>query len=133
VSKVDRAKRRALRDYPGFLKFFFGEMFPEAHSTKAIEDCVGWGLETTPEVLISTRLARELDERTARRLWQRLRRPVLVIQGTEDGITGGETGIALAEMTGGELVTLEGCGHGPHVRHPVKVNLLLREFFSRAV
>ena len=37
-------------------------------------------------------------------------------------------GIALAEQTGGELVLLEGSGHGPHVRDPVKVNLLLRDF-----
>ena len=37
-----------LRDYPGFLEFFFGRMFTEPHSTKQIEDCVGWGLETDP-------------------------------------------------------------------------------------
>ena len=28
-----------------FLEFFFGQMFHEPHSTKQIEDCVGWGLE----------------------------------------------------------------------------------------
>ena len=37
-----------LRDYRGFLEFFFGEIFPEPHSTKQIEDCVAWGLDTTP-------------------------------------------------------------------------------------
>src|SRR5690242_21849154 len=36
-----------LRDWPGHLEFFFGEMFPEPHSTKQREDCVGWALETT--------------------------------------------------------------------------------------
>ena len=36
------------RDYRGFLEFFFSQMFTEPHSTKQIEDCVGWGLETTP-------------------------------------------------------------------------------------
>jgi pimeloyl-ACP methyl ester carboxylesterase len=51
-----------------------------------------------------------------------------VIVGTEDSITGPGRGIALAEATGGELVVLEGSGHGPHVRDPVRVNLLLREF-----
>jgi predicted glycosyltransferase len=54
--------------------------------------------------------------------------PVLVIQGTHDRITGPGRGIALAEETGGELVLLEGSGHGPHVRDPVAVNTLLREF-----
>ena len=38
----------------GFLEFFFSQMFTEPHSTKPIEDCVGWGLETTPETLIAT-------------------------------------------------------------------------------
>ncbi len=36
-----------LRDYRGFVEFFFGKIFREPHSTKQIEDCVGWGLETT--------------------------------------------------------------------------------------
>ena len=43
-----------LRDYPGFLEFFFGRMFTEPHSTKQIEDCIGWGLDTDPETLIDT-------------------------------------------------------------------------------
>ena len=34
-----------------FLWFFFGMCFPEPRSTKPIEDCVGWGLDTVPEVL----------------------------------------------------------------------------------
>ena len=38
-----------LRDYRGFLEFFFGEMFPEPHSTKQIEDGVAWGLDTDAE------------------------------------------------------------------------------------
>jgi predicted glycosyltransferase len=53
-----------------------------------------------------------------------------VIQGTDDAITGPGRGIALAEATAGELVLLEGSGHGPHVRDPVKVNLLLRDVVS---
>ena len=40
-------------------------------------------------------------------------------------------GLALAEMTGGRLVTLEGSGHIPLARDPVKVNLLLREFVEQ--
>jgi hypothetical protein len=35
------------RDWPGHLEVFFGEMFPEPHSAKQREDCVGWALETT--------------------------------------------------------------------------------------
>ena len=42
------------KDYQGFLEFFFAKCFTEPHSTKQIEDCVGWALETTPEVLVIT-------------------------------------------------------------------------------
>jgi pimeloyl-ACP methyl ester carboxylesterase/predicted glycosyltransferase len=117
-----------LQDYRGFLDFFFSQMFTEPHSTKPIEDCVGWGLETTAETLVATEIGNGLDEAAARELSARVRCPVLVIQGTADAITGPGRGIALAEATGGDLVLLEGSGHGPHVRDPVKVNLLLRDF-----
>ena len=119
-----------LSDYRGFLEFFFSQMFNEPHSTKPIEDCVDWGLDTTPEMLIATELGEMLDEKAARELCGRLRCPVLVIQGTRDSITGKGRGIALAEASGGELVLLEGSGHGPHVRDPVTVNLLLRAFVA---
>jgi len=119
-----------LKDYRGFLEFFFSQMFTEPHSTKPIEDCVGWGLETDAETLIATQLGDSLDSDTARELAGRLRCPVLVIQGSEDAITGPGRGVALAEATGGDLVMLEGSGHGPHVRDPVKVNLLLRELVA---
>ena len=45
-----------LRDYQGFLEFFAGQVLTEPHSTKQIEDCVGWGLETTAETLVLTQL-----------------------------------------------------------------------------
>lgn len=121
-----------LRDYRGFLEFFFGQMFTEPHSTKAIEDCVGWALETSAETLIATQLGEDLDGAATRELCGRIRCPVLVIQGTEDAITGHGRGIALAEATGGRLVLLDGSGHGPHVRDPVKVNLLLRDVVAPA-
>jgi pimeloyl-ACP methyl ester carboxylesterase/predicted glycosyltransferase len=121
-----------LKDYRGFLEFFFSQMFNEPHSTKPTEDCVGWGLETSPETLIATQLADSLDQDETLELCARVRCPVLVIQGTEDAITGKHGGVALAEATGGDLVLLEGSGHGPHVRDPVKVNLLLREFVAPA-
>ena len=96
-----------------------------------IEDCVGWGLETTPEVLIATNGRDPLDAEAQSALAGRVRCPVLVIQGGDDAITGRGRGIGLAESTGGELVMLEGSGHGPHARDPVVVNLLLRDFLRR--
>jgi pimeloyl-ACP methyl ester carboxylesterase/predicted glycosyltransferase len=121
-----------LRDYRGFLEFFFGQMFNEPHSTKPVEDCVGWGLETSAEVLVAAESGAVPDPDTTRKLCAAVRCPVLVIQGTDDAITGIGRGVAVAEATGGDLVLLEGSGHGPHVRDPVKVNLLLRDFLVPA-
>jgi pimeloyl-ACP methyl ester carboxylesterase/predicted glycosyltransferase len=121
-----------LRDYPGYLQFFMSTMFPEPHSTKPIEDTVGWGLETTPETLALTILAPILEPEESRELVRRVRCPVLVIHGGRDGQSDVSRGIALAEDTGGRPVVLEGSGHAPHVRDPVKVNLLLRDFVKPA-
>jgi pimeloyl-ACP methyl ester carboxylesterase/predicted glycosyltransferase len=121
-----------LSDYADFLQFFFSQIFTEPHSTKAIEDCVGWGLETTPETLIATQLAPAQDEAAIRDLAARIRCPVLVIHGLDDEVRSHTSGAELAELTGGTLVTLEGSGHAPHTRDPVKVNMLLRDFIAPA-
>src|SRR5438309_2300368 len=118
-----------VQDHRGFLEFFFGRAFTEPHSTKAIEDAVSWGLEMSPETLIATQV-KDFGEAAARDLSARIRCPVLVIQGTEDAITGPSRGVALAEATGGRLAMLDGSGHLPQVRDPVKVNLMLRDFIA---
>jgi pimeloyl-ACP methyl ester carboxylesterase/predicted glycosyltransferase len=119
-----------LADYQGFVEFFFSKMFTEPHSTKQWDDGVGWALETTGETLVATQEGRGLDEAAARELCSQVRCPVLVIHGDEDAIASHSRGAALAEATGGTLVTLEGSGHAPHLRDPVKVNLLLRDFLG---
>ncbi|HEV2216466.1 MAG TPA: alpha/beta fold hydrolase [Candidatus Dormibacteraeota bacterium] len=116
------------QDHRGFLEFFFGRMFSEPHSTKPIEDAVTWGLESTPEVLVGTERARILDRSETEELAARVSCPVLVIHGEEDEIVQHANGAALAELTGGRLLTMEGSGHGPHVRDPVAVNLAMAEF-----
>ena len=116
------------QDYRGFLEFFFSAMFSEPHSTKQIEDTVGWGLETTPEVLIATEKAGLVDEEEATRLLASVTCPVLVVHGDDDEIIMHANGQALAELAKGRLLTMEGSGHGPHARDPVAVNLAIREF-----
>ena len=118
-----------LRDYAGFLEFFFAECFSEPHSTKQIEDAVGWGLETDAETLIASQVGAGLGSREdLAAVCARVRCPVLVLHGDEDRIRPHAHGAELAELTGGRLVTLEGSGHLPHARDPVKVNLLIRDF-----
>ena len=120
-----------LRDYGGFLDFFFGRLFREPHSTKEIEDCVGWGLETTAETLIAAHHGAKPEPDEARALARRVRCPVLVIHGTHDAIASHTRGRALAEHTGGDLVLIEGGGHAPHARDPVMFNRLVHEFVQR--
>jgi pimeloyl-ACP methyl ester carboxylesterase len=115
------------RDYQGFVEFFFSQVFTEPHSTKQIEDCVGWGLETDAETLIRAEVpgigaARAVD------LCTRVRCPVLVVHGDEDAIVPHAIGVQTAKLTGGQMLTFEGAGHCVQARDPVRFNLALREF-----
>jgi pimeloyl-ACP methyl ester carboxylesterase/predicted glycosyltransferase len=119
-----------LRDYPRYVDFFMAQMFPEPHSTKQIEDTTGWGLETTPQVLIATMEAPSLSEEEVRGLASRVRCPVLVLHGSDDRQSPAQRAAPFAEAVRGSCVILEGSGHAPHARDPVKINLLLREFID---
>jgi pimeloyl-ACP methyl ester carboxylesterase len=117
------------RDYRGFLEFFFARCFTEPHSTKQIEDAVGWGLETDAETLILTHDSPELVLARAEDLCRSVRCPTLVIQGLDDAVTGPSRGLALAAaIPGARLVSIAGGGHIPNARDPVLVNLLIRDF-----
>ena len=119
-----------LADYRDFLEFFFGEVFSEPHSTKQIEDCVGWGLESTPEMLVADARAPGPTGDEWGELCSRIGCPVLVIQGSEDRIVAPGAAAELARLSHGRLVTLDGSGHAPHVRDPIKVNELIRTFVA---
>ena len=119
-------------DYGDFLEFFFGQVFTEPHSTKPIEDCIGWALETTPETLATIEASAKLQPAQARQLAAQIHCPVLVIHGGADACVSVTKGTTLAEQMGGALVVLAGSGHAPHARDPVQVNLLLREFIGAA-
>jgi pimeloyl-ACP methyl ester carboxylesterase/predicted glycosyltransferase len=122
-----------LEHYEEFLEFFFSQIFTEPHSTKQREDAVGWALETDAETLVATQLAPRLpDEASVRELAARVRCPVLVMHGRDDAVRPHDSGAAFADLIGGAFVTLEGSGHCPNGRDPVKVNLLVRDFAERA-
>jgi pimeloyl-ACP methyl ester carboxylesterase len=132
-----------LRDFPGFADFFASKVINEPHSTKQVEDMAGWIRETTPESLIASATCpgwTVFAEEGARRdpdnpergaqleCYERIQCPVLVIHGDSDMVIPHHKGVAVAEAIGAPLITLEGTGHAPEARIPVKVNLLIREF-----
>jgi pimeloyl-ACP methyl ester carboxylesterase/predicted glycosyltransferase len=126
-----QAGGRLGHDYAGFVEFFFARCFNEAHSTKQIEDCIGWAFETTPQTILDTILGTGIPrEELFRETCARVRCPTLVIHGNQDLVRPHAQGAALAEATGGQLVTLHGSGHIPLARDPVRVNLLLRDFIG---
>jgi pimeloyl-ACP methyl ester carboxylesterase/predicted glycosyltransferase len=132
-ARFSRASWR--RDYPGFVEHFVREMLPEPHSEKPVDDCIGWGLDAGREVLERTMDApRGYETRAeAEALVGGVRCPVLVIHGDDDRITPLACGERVAELTGGELVVLEGAGHAPNTRDPVKVNVLVDGFAERVL
>jgi pimeloyl-ACP methyl ester carboxylesterase/predicted glycosyltransferase len=118
-----------LADYRGWVEFFMSQVFTEPHSIKQQEDGVGWGLETTAETLLLTAPAvAALTDEDAEAICRQVRCPVLVVHGDQDGVVPHETGVALADWTGGQLVTIHGGGHAPTLRDPVQANLLIRGF-----
>jgi pimeloyl-ACP methyl ester carboxylesterase len=116
-------------DYPGWVAFFAAQMFTEPHSLKHREDVLGWGLETDARTLARTVRAREAtDPAEIEAVCRALRCPVLVVHGDGDRIAPHATATDLARWTGGDLVTLEGGGHAPPLRDPVRTNVLIRDF-----
>jgi pimeloyl-ACP methyl ester carboxylesterase len=128
------------RDWPGFARWFVSEkIHTEPHSTKAIEDGVGWTLETDVETLAASYRGpflvppaswgpRPPGEGRGIGFARRVRCPALVVHGTNDAIVPLEAARHLAHVLGAALVEVGGGGHAPLAREPVLVNLLVRDF-----
>ncbi|MEX0667648.1 MAG: glycosyltransferase, partial [Acidimicrobiia bacterium] len=117
-----------------WIEFFFGEQLVEPHSTKLYEDAVAWALESTGEVLVAAEEGFDLglpDRETAERLYRELAIETLTIHGDRDICQHVDRGAAFAEVTGGELIILEGAGHLTVAREPVEVNRAIRKFVEK--
>jgi predicted glycosyltransferase len=122
-----------LEDYPDFAEHFVRNIFTEPHSTRQIEEGLDWAADTTGTVLVKTVEARTIvppfDVTEA--MYRKIRCPVLAIHGDNDQIQPHARGKLVAELTGGELVTVPDGGHNPLGRYPAKCNTLINDFLDR--
>ena len=121
--------------WPSFADFFFHQLLPEPHSTKHHDDAVSWALGTTGDIMVkdvaSGALGPAHTEATVVEMCRSIKCPVLVVHGDADMCQPVARGRALAELTGGELVVMEGVGHCPPAREPVRSNLIVKDFVDR--
>ena len=122
-----------LTDYPDFAEHFLSNIFSEPHSTKQIEDGVGWANDTSGSVLTKTVEARAIlpSFDVSETMYRKIRCPILMIHGDNDQIQPYARAKVVAEVTGAELVTIAGAGHNPTGRFPAKCNTLIVDFFDR--
>ncbi|MDN5858673.1 MAG: alpha/beta fold hydrolase [Pseudonocardia sp.] len=121
-------QQHGIGSYREFTETFVRAAVTEPHRTKSIEDAVGFGLETTAEVLELTAAAPGVDGPGFKEVCRAVRCPVLLVHGDQDGIIPYDHGVRLAELLGVVLVTIEGGGHALPFGDPVRCNLLIREF-----
>ncbi|WP_417407945.1 alpha/beta fold hydrolase [Hoeflea sp.] len=119
-------------DYADFCSFFFERMFCEPHSTKQVEDSLGWAAEGSGEVLARMALAKDSGRYPATEAaYRQIRCPSLWIHGDADEVTPPAMSEAAAAITGGELHIWRGVGHGANARYPARFNTLVRDFLAR--
>jgi pimeloyl-ACP methyl ester carboxylesterase len=118
--------------YEGWVTYFMSNVFSEPHSTKPIEDAVGWGLETTPDILISSVANRRLMPRIQLdQITERITCPVLLMHARDDRIADIATSRALAEARPDwEMIEFDAGGHGVVATNAVRVNLEIARFLG---
>src|SRR6266576_1626473 len=102
-----------------------------AHHPERVKAAILGG--TTGPVLVKTVEARTIPPRfdVSEAMYRKIRCPVLMIHGDNDQIQSYARAQAVAEVTGAELVTIEGGGHNALGRIPAKTNALIVDFLDR--
>jgi len=117
------------KNFRGFMEFFFGEMYPEPHSTKQWEDTVAYALDGRVETFLMDDAPPMVDnEEEIAAVCAQVRCPIVVVMGTRDSCQPFERAEQTAKLTGAEFVVLEGSGHIPMARRPIKANRMIAEF-----
>jgi pimeloyl-ACP methyl ester carboxylesterase/predicted glycosyltransferase len=119
-------------NWSDFVEFFFTECCSDPHSTKLWDDNTAWAMETEGGLIA---LGREGSAQIGRAdidaAVMAMTMPVLIIHGTEDHVISYESAYELQKrIPHAELITLEGAGHLPTGRHPVKINHAIKSFLD---
>jgi pimeloyl-ACP methyl ester carboxylesterase len=128
---LEQRRARMRDDFDGYIRDFWATIFPEAHSTKPCEDGWDYTHATDPSTLIAT-VDFGWSMFDARADAAGVRCPVLLIHGTRDSRV---PYVHLEELRHllpqAHVVTVQGGGHFPIARDPVRTNIILREFLDR--
>jgi pimeloyl-ACP methyl ester carboxylesterase/predicted glycosyltransferase len=129
---AERARRQGehmLRDWLGYLDWFFCKAFSEPHSTKAIEDGIRYGWCTTGDVVLHCKDGWMGND--VRELARRIRCPTLVLHGDADQTVPYSCARVIHELVqGSRLLTIGGGGHLTAVRDPVIFNRAVHDFVA---
>jgi pimeloyl-ACP methyl ester carboxylesterase/predicted glycosyltransferase len=122
-----------MTNYPDFAAHFVGNIHSDRHSTKQIEDGIGWASETNGPTLAKIVEARAIAPSfdVSEAMYRKIRCPLLVIHGDDDQIQHYARAQTVAEVTGAELVIIAGGGHNPLGRIPAKCNTMITDFLDR--
>ncbi len=128
-AKINRHDCR--RDYGDFARFFFSAIATEPHSTKVIDDCVEWALERSVDSMIADAQAPPPpDAEAVEAMCRSLELPIVIVHGDRDHCQPIERAERLRELTGARLIVLRDADHMTPGRHPVAINLIIREFVA---
>lgn len=126
-AKINRHHWR--RDYADFARFFFSAIATEPHSTKVIDDCVEWALEGSVDSMIADADAPPPpDPEAVETMCRALDRPMVIVHGELDHCQPIARAERLRELTGAPMIAMRGADHLTPGRHPVAINLIIREF-----
>jgi predicted glycosyltransferase len=121
-------------DWPDYVRFFFEQMCCEPHSSKVLEDVIGYANQTTAEVMLAGKDAQSYPDTVeeAEELLRSISCPVLVVSGTEDRCQPQGGFDTVARLTNAERLVMQGSGHLPMGRDPVVLNRAIKDFADRA-
>ena len=117
-------------DWRAFAEQFFDACYSDPHSTKGFDDMIAWAMETTGETIaVASEGGPSFDIEEIEAAVRALDVPFLIIHGTGDRIINHESSLTLHEMVrNSELLMIDGAGHIPIGRYPVKVNHAIKDF-----